>query len=96
MDERSIIPPPPPPKITSVNTHDCTRLFLSCDRLLKNYRHLLDNYCDLLTRCQTILLINKNIIDYYRFRFEHPHRAHEAAVLYRFDDQSEIRIGKLT
>lgn len=95
MDERSIIPPPPP-KITSVNTHDCTRLFLSCDRLLKNYRHLLDNYCDLLTRCQTILLINKNIIDYYRFRFEHPHRAHEAAVLYRFDEQSEIRIGKLT
>ncbi|MGI5116627.1 hypothetical protein [Treponema sp. SP13] len=88
--------PPPPRKIAFANTHDYKRLLSACDDLLKKYRHLLCDYYDLLTRCQTVLLKNKDAIDYYRAGFEHPPGANEVSVLYRFGNNNEIRIGKLT
>lgn len=74
-------------------------LLSACDNLLKNYRLLLRDYYDLLSRCQTVLLKNKNAVDYYRSRYEHPlGSANTTSALYRyhFGDHTEIRIGKLT
>ncbi|ERF59767.1 hypothetical protein HMPREF1325_0978, partial [Treponema socranskii subsp. socranskii VPI DR56BR1116 = ATCC 35536] len=81
-------------KIESVNNYK--RLFSACDCLLKNYRHLLLDYYDLLTHCQSVLLKNKNTVDYYRSLFVHSSgTTNTTSVLYRFDDHTEIRIGKL-
>ncbi|MBM7023908.1 hypothetical protein, partial [Treponema sp. Marseille-Q4523] len=79
--------------------HNYIRLLSVCDNLLKNYRQLLHDYYDLLTRCQTSLLKNKNTVDYYRSRYEHPPgsaNTTSALYRYRFGDHTEIRIGKLT
>ena len=87
---------PPPPEKEFADIYDYKRLLCACDCLLKNYRHLLRKYYDLLARCQTVLLKNKDAIDYYRAGFQHPPGANEVSVLYRFGNNNEIRIGKLT
>ena len=94
----NFVTPPPPEKMEAVDMggNNYKRLLLACDGLLKNYRHLLGDYYDLLTHCQNVLLKNRNVIDYYRSCFERPPGAtNTVSALYRFDDQTEIRIGKL-